>query len=67
MRSALDDAEARCTKLELSKRALEGDIQRTKLVVTDKETEIHVITTTFVCCDDCVIALSISPGLSSSL
>ena len=42
LRSSLEDAENRCTKLELAKRALEGDIQRTKLVLTDKDTEIQV-------------------------
>ena len=42
LRSSLEDAENRCTKLELTKRALEGDIQRTKLVLTDKDTEIQV-------------------------
>lgn len=42
LRSSLEDAENRCTKLELTKRALEGDMQRTKLVLTDKDTEIQV-------------------------
>jgi len=41
LRSSLEDAENRCTKLELMKRALEGDIQRTKLVLTDKDTEMQ--------------------------
>ena len=42
MRVMLDDAENRCTKLELNRRSLEGDLQRMKLVLTDKETENQV-------------------------
>lgn len=43
LRAALDDSEARNTKLELLKRSLEGDIQRTKVLLTDKETECQVL------------------------
>lgn len=42
LKANLDDAEHRNTKLELLKRSLEGDIQRTKNYLTDKETEIQV-------------------------
>ena len=42
LRANLDDSEARNTKLELLKRSLEGDIQRTKVLLTDKETEVQV-------------------------
>lgn len=43
LRANLDDSEARNTKLELLKRSLEGDIQRTKVLLTDKETEVQVM------------------------
>ena len=39
---ALDEAENRCTKLELGRRSLDGDLQRFKLVMNDKETENQV-------------------------
>lgn len=42
LRLTLDDAENRCTKLELGRRSLEGDLQRFKLVMNDKETENQV-------------------------
>jgi len=42
LKANLDESENRNTKLELAKRALEGDIQRTKLVLNDKDTEIAV-------------------------
>ena len=42
MRVQLDDAENRCTKLELARRSLEGDLQRMKLAMNDKETENQV-------------------------
>lgn len=38
----LDDAENRCTQLELAKRGLEGDLQRMRLTLNDKETEAEV-------------------------
>jgi rootletin len=42
LKRALDDAEARATELEMNKRALEGDIQRMNMILTDKDTEIQV-------------------------
>lgn len=39
LRQGLEDAENRCTKLELARRSLEGDLQRFKLLMNDKETE----------------------------
>ncbi len=42
LRNALDDAENRVTKGEVMRRALEGDLQRLKLALTDKETECQV-------------------------
>ena len=42
LKMMLEDAENRCTKLELARRSLEGDLQRLKLVLTDKETENQV-------------------------
>ena len=42
LRIALDDVENRMTKSELTRRALEGDLQRLRLCVTDKETENQV-------------------------
>ena len=42
LRQALEDAENRCTKLELARRSLEGDLQRFKLLMNDKETENQV-------------------------
>ena len=42
LRQALDDAENRVTKGELARRALEGDLQRLKLAMNDKETESQV-------------------------
>lgn len=46
MRSCLDDAENRCTKLELTRRSMEGEMQRLKLAMNDKETENQVNTAT---------------------
>ena len=46
LRGNLDDAENRCTKLELARRSIEGDLQRLKLVMNDKETENQVRNTT---------------------
>lgn len=43
LRVALDEAESRCTKLELSRRSLDGELQRLKLAMTDKETENQVL------------------------
>ena len=42
MRIALDDAENRVTKGEVLRRSLEGDLQRMRLALTDKETECQV-------------------------
>lgn len=42
LKMALDEAENRCTKLELGRRSLDGDLQRFKLVMNDKETENQV-------------------------
>lgn len=42
LKANLDDCEHRNTKLELLRRSLEGDIQRTKTLLTDKETEVQV-------------------------
>lgn len=42
LRVSLDDAENRCTKIELSRRALEGELQRMRLTMNDKETENQV-------------------------
>ena len=46
LRLNLDDAENRVTKGEVQRRALEGDLQRMKLALTDKETENQVNTLT---------------------
>lgn len=43
LRLSLDDAENRVTKGELARRALEGDLQRMKLAMNDKETENQVL------------------------
>ena len=42
LRVSLDDAENRCTKVELSRRALDGELQRTRLAMNDRETENQV-------------------------
>ena len=42
LRAQLDDAENRVTKGELAKRSLEGELQRLKLSLNDKETENQV-------------------------
>ena len=44
LRAQLDDAENRVTKGELARRSLEGDLQRMKLALNDKETENQVNT-----------------------
>ena len=44
LRGQLDDAENRVTKGELARRSLEGDLQRMKLALNDKETENQVWT-----------------------
>ena len=41
-KEALEISEQRATKLELARRALEGDLQRNKLSLTDKETSHQV-------------------------
>ena len=43
LRCSLDDAENRVTKGELARRSLEGDLQRMRLALTDKETEAQVL------------------------
>jgi rootletin len=42
LRRALDESENRATELEMNKRALEGEIQRLNMILTDKDTEIQV-------------------------
>lgn len=42
LKDALEMTEQRATKLELARRALEGDLQRSRLTLNDKETEIQV-------------------------
>ncbi|CAF0803068.1 unnamed protein product [Rotaria sp. Silwood1] len=42
LKRALDESEARATELEMNKRALEGEIQRLNMILTDKDTEIQV-------------------------
>ena len=42
MKRALDESETRATELEMNKRALEGEIQRLSMILTDKDTEIQV-------------------------
>lgn len=42
LKEALDISEQRATKLELARRALEGDLQRSKLTLNDKETANQV-------------------------
>ena len=42
MKRALEEMEARATELEMNKRALEGEIQRLNMILTDKDTEIQV-------------------------
>src|SRR6218665_616784 len=42
LRHSLDDAENRVTKGEVVRRALEGELQRMKMTLNDKETETQV-------------------------
>ena len=42
LKRALDESEARATEMEMNKRALEGEIQRLNMILTDKDTEIQV-------------------------
>jgi TolA-binding protein len=42
LKRILDESEARATELEMNKRALEGEIQRLNMILTDKDTEIQV-------------------------
>lgn len=42
LKDALEACEQRATKLELARRALEGDLQRNRLSINDKETETQV-------------------------
>ncbi len=43
LRANLDDAENRVTRGELARRSLEGELQRLKLALNDKETENQVL------------------------
>ena len=49
LRASLDDAENRVTKGELARRSLEGDLQRMRLALNDKETENQVCADVIVC------------------
>lgn len=51
LKLVFEDSENRCTKLELSKRSLEGELQRLKLAMNDKETENQVRTVGY--CTQC--------------
>jgi TolA-binding protein len=42
LKRALDESDTRATELEMNKRALEGEIQRLNMILTDKDTEIQV-------------------------
>ncbi len=42
LKRILDDCEARATEAEMNRRALEGEIQRLNMILTDKDTEIQV-------------------------
>jgi len=42
LKRALDEYEARATESEMNRRALEGEIQRLNMILTDKDTEIQV-------------------------
>ena len=42
LRSSIEETENRVTKVELARRALEGELQRFRLTMTDKETENQV-------------------------
>lgn len=42
LRISLDESENRCTKIELNRRALEGELQRMRMAMNDKETENQV-------------------------
>ena len=50
LRIALEDAENRCTKLELARRSAEGELQRFKLAMNDKDTENQVCFIAIICC-----------------
>ncbi len=47
LRAGLDDAENRVTRGELGRRSQEGELQRLKLALNDKETENQVRAITF--------------------
>ena len=47
LRNGLEDAENRYTKLELVRRSTEGELQRMKLALTDKDTENQVCFVSF--------------------
>jgi rootletin len=42
LRQSVDDAENQLTKAELVRRALDGELQRLKMALNDKETETQV-------------------------
>lgn len=42
LKRVLDECDARTTDLETNRRALEGEIQRLNMILTDKDTEIQV-------------------------
>lgn len=42
LKRALDETEARATELEMTRRGLEGELQRLNMILTDKDTEIQV-------------------------
>ena len=44
LRNALEEADNRCTRLELARRSAEGELQRMKLALNDKDTENQVQT-----------------------
>lgn len=43
LKDVLDASEGRGTKLELSRRSLEGELQRARLVLGDREAEVQVL------------------------
>lgn len=43
LRDALGASESRSTKLELLRRSLEGELQRAKVVLSDREAELQLL------------------------
>lgn len=43
LRDALGSSESRSTKLELLRRSLEGELQRAKVVLSDREAELQLL------------------------